>query len=112
MQGKKTVEEPHIFTEAVQDTSNGVGVKEQDGCSQDGGKHAVVQNSRSIDTHKKEGDGSGEVDEHYSQHCAHIDAHPLVCGEVTQPTDTGISLLLESQVQAGTVSPERRGQRH
>ena len=45
LQGKKTVEEPHIFTEAVQDSSNGVGVKEQDGCSQDGGKHAVVQNS-------------------------------------------------------------------
>ena len=35
-----------------------------------------------------------------SQHCAPIDAHPLVCGEVTQPADTRVSLFLDSQVQA------------
>ena len=71
----------------------------------------VVQNARCVDTQEEEGDGSGEVNEHYSQHCAPIDPHPLVRGEVTQPADTGVCLLPESQVCAGAVGPERRGQR-
>ena len=72
-----------------------VSIKEQDG-----GKHAIGQNSCRIDTHKEESNGSGEVHQHCSQHCAPIDTHPLVCGEVTQPADTRVSLFLDSQVQA------------
>ena len=42
---QEVIQKSRVLRKAVQDTSNGVGVKEQDGCSQDGGKHAVVQNS-------------------------------------------------------------------
>ena len=58
---KKIIESSSVIWETIQHSSNRVGVKEQNGSSQNGRKHSIVQHSRGVDTNKEEGYQSRNV---------------------------------------------------
>ena len=58
--------------------TNGVSVKEEDGCSQHRGKHSVVEHSRGIHTHKVEHDGSCKVRNKGNNSGTNVDAYSLI----------------------------------
>ena len=67
--------------------TDGVGVKEEDWCSQYGAKHSVVQHSRGVHTHIVEQNGSGKVDDDGETRGASVDPDALVRGECARTPD-------------------------
>ena len=79
--------------------TNGVGVKEENWCSQYRAEHPVVQHVRGVHTHIVEQNGSGKVDQDGKACGASVDANALVRGEGACTPDRHIVLLEEGDVE-------------
>lgn len=106
LEWKQVVQKPNIFGESVQHTPNGIGIKEQNGSTQDRAEHSVVQYTRSIDTDEEEGDGASEVDQDSSSYSGTIYPHPLVGGEVTEAASAVVHLFQVGEIEGRAVRPK------